>query len=445
MVKRKRGEGETDVAVMAPTAGVNGHSWKEKATATNGFVKGKFAKNESDKLKAAIEAYAAANGITVQMLATRSVRKIRGGGVSAGGASGAASSSTSSGGRGLNNAWIVIANNADLPHRTLMSIYNHGCRIANKFNYKGAWSDAEVAKLRSLVATHGKKWTKISEELEREVRGIQQKWKKILDSDRVKKARTTGVASKAASAIASANSSIVGSDVPAAASVVPVAPSKSTGQSREEIVKMLIEQVRANCSSNELWPVTGIKWGAICNSFPGRTIGSLRERWNTILAKNLTFSPVEDNALVSAVAACGASNSAEVPWTRLRSRKEYQVGYTKTVQPPQRPGQHYRRRFMKLERTALAQSRGAWEHAEKQANRQATSEHWTKHLESKKSAPWADRVKTVQAFIAARPNTGVVSSSVISSSSVVGSAVSAVAPAVAAVAAPVTAHSVTAV
>ena len=134
-----------------------------------------------------------------------------------------------------------------------------------------------------------------------------------------------------------------------------------------------------------------------------------------------------------------------MPWTRLRSRKEYQVGYTKTVQPPQRPGQHYRRRFMKLERTALAQSRGAWEHAEKQANRQATSEHWTKHLESKKSAPWADRVKTVQAFIAARPSTGVVSSSVISSSSVVGSAVSAVAPAVAAVAAPVTAHSVTAV
>ena len=44
MVKRKRGEGEADVAVMAPTAGVNGHSWKEKATATNGFVKGKFAK-----------------------------------------------------------------------------------------------------------------------------------------------------------------------------------------------------------------------------------------------------------------------------------------------------------------------------------------------------------------------------------------------------------------
>jgi hypothetical protein len=454
MVKRKRMEGEAPPATAgagAAVASVNGHSWKEKASPTNGFVKGKFAKNESDKLRKAIENYAAANNITVQKLATRSVRKQRGSGVSSGAgasAAGASASSSSTGGRGLNNAWIAIANNADLPHRTLMAIYNHGCRIANKFNYKGAWSEAEVTKLRELVSTHGKKWTKISEEMEREVRGIQQKWKKLTDSDRVKRARTSGSSGGKVSAIASASSSVVGSaaaGAAGAAAAVSVAPSKANGQSREEIVKLLTEQVRANCGSNVLWPVSDIKWGVVSKSFPGRTVGSLRERWNTILAKHLTFSSVEDNALVDAVAACGATDSAEVPWTRLRSQKEYQAAFTKASPPPQRPGQHYRRRFMKLERNAFAHVRGTWEQAQKQAQKTSSSEVWVKHLESKRAASWANRVKDVKAFLDARVDNGASSSS--SSSSSGGGAVSAaVAPAGAAPAlVAVTAHSVTAV
>ena len=129
-----RGGGERAGGTAAPAVGsAGGHNWKEKAAPGNGFVKGKFSKVESDKLRAAIEEYARRNGISTQMLATRSVRKVRGGGVgasasvvgvNAGASVGAASSSSA---RGLNNAWIVIANMADLPHRTLMSIYNHGC------------------------------------------------------------------------------------------------------------------------------------------------------------------------------------------------------------------------------------------------------------------------------------------------------------------------------
>ena len=408
-------------ASAAPAVGsAGGHNWKEKAAPGNGFVKGKFSKVESDKLRAAIEEYARRNGISTQMLATRSVRKVRGGGVgasasvvgvNAGASVGAASSSS---GRGLNNAWIVIANMADLPHRTLMSIYNHGCRIANKFNYKGAWSDAEVAKLRGLVQLHGKKWTKISAELQREVRGIQQKWKKIQDSDRVKSARNAVSGASKARALVSANGTAVElgtaanaiAAANAATAAVSVTPSKTTGQSREEIVKLLITQVRANSGSDSPWPVSGIRWSNVARSFPGRTVGSLRERWNTILAKNLTFSSAEDQALVRAVAACNAKVPDEVPWTRLRSHKEYLAAYGKGLVPPERPGQHYRRRFMKLERNAWAQGRGAWEQMQKQTGKPASSDFWGKHLEQKRNQPWANRVKEVQAFVASRTNTG---------------------------------------
>ena len=386
--KRKRGDDKGE-------ASSRGHSWTEKGGL---FEKGKWTKSESDKLRSAMEEYCRMKKVPLQTLATRSVRRARQKG---------GSLSTSNRGSefgALDNAWLDIANMSGLPKRTMMSIYNHGCRIANQYNYKGAWSDAEVQSLRQMVSTHGKKWAKIAEELRREVRGVQQKWRKLAEAERV-----AGACTKNSSSTTQVNdrNSSKGSSIKNSSSAGCDNDSNGkTGKnqakrksSREEQVRLLIECVRKNSNSTTPWPTTGIRWRQVANSFPRLTISTLRERWMTLLANNIAFTPNEDRALLKAVTACNATVSDDVPWTRLRDVKAYRSEYGGSSSPPQRPGNHYRRRFKKLEGKVWLLEKSAWEEKRKKKGKSIDGNAWANHIKRKRSKPWHERVKRVQEYL----------------------------------------------
>ena len=383
MPKRKRDGRE---------AASKGHSWTENGES---FDKGRWTKSESDKLRSAMEEFCRMKKVPLQILANRSVRRAR----QKGGSHSTLNRGSES--SGLKDAWLDIADMSGLTKRTMMSIYNHGCRIVNQYNYKGAWTDTEVQLLRQLVSKHGKKWTKIAEELKREVRGVEQKWRKVLDADRVaascednanssstdlKGTQHTGSNSSKGSSNDSSNGS-------------QNKTSKAKALPRKEYVRLLIQCVRKNSNSTALWPTKGIRWRMVAKSFPGCKIASLREYWMLVLADNITFTPFEDRALLKAIAACNASVPEDVPWTRLRDNEVFRSEYGKNSSPPERPGNHYKRRFNKLEGAVWNLEKTKWKEKRTKKGKLTDGSAWAKHLKRKRGKPWDKRVKRVQEYL----------------------------------------------
>ena len=91
---------------------------------------GKFSKQESETVRAAIEEYCEAKGITPARLCSECDHKAE-----------------------LKGAWMEIAR--ALPHRTVQSVYRHGLRQLHPFK-RGAWTEDEVGMLIGSVERYGK-------------------------------------------------------------------------------------------------------------------------------------------------------------------------------------------------------------------------------------------------------------------------------------------------
>jgi Myb-like DNA-binding domain len=102
---------------------------------------GKFSREESDIIKAAIEDYCARKNTSVKALCSEREHKAN-----------------------LKGAWMEIAKK--LPDRSVQSVYRHGIRQCHPFK-RGAWSEAEVSMLHDLVAHNSKKWSMIQTKLNR--------------------------------------------------------------------------------------------------------------------------------------------------------------------------------------------------------------------------------------------------------------------------------------
>jgi hypothetical protein len=120
-------------------------SWKEDK---KDFKCGKFSKTEHESLRRAIEAHLRAhpgNFDTVEDFGTNAKK----------------------------GEWMDIC--SALSERTLLSCYEYSRRHFNEGNYKGAWTDEEVTRLRRLHGQYGNKWTVIAEELGRERTNVRDK------------------------------------------------------------------------------------------------------------------------------------------------------------------------------------------------------------------------------------------------------------------------------
>jgi hypothetical protein len=151
-----RAQPASSVVAVAPpppaaTARYQGErKWSEDSSC---FTNGKFTQREDDALRAAVEAHLAAHPNcgykTVQDFAGKASR----------------------------GEWVVICR--ALPDRTLKACYEFVRRHYCANNYKGAWTDADVARLRALQAVHGNKWKLIGEELGRERTNVRDKWRDL--------------------------------------------------------------------------------------------------------------------------------------------------------------------------------------------------------------------------------------------------------------------------
>lgn len=73
--------------------------------------------------------------------------------------------------------WTKIAEK--IPWRSVQSSHNFIKRNFNDNNYKGRWTQGEIDKLVKLVTKFGKKWTLISQELDRTPNNVRDKYKEL--------------------------------------------------------------------------------------------------------------------------------------------------------------------------------------------------------------------------------------------------------------------------
>ncbi|CAM9263547.1 unnamed protein product, partial [Ectocarpus fasciculatus] len=117
---------------------------------------GKYSSTESKLVVDAIKSYASANAITVESLCQGGSRT-----------------------GGSKKAWLSIAN--WLPDRSVQSIYRHGIRQLHGMKM-GPWADEEVAQLKLLVCTHGKKWADIGEMIGRSADSCRDKSRELIST-----------------------------------------------------------------------------------------------------------------------------------------------------------------------------------------------------------------------------------------------------------------------
>ncbi|CBN78226.1 conserved unknown protein [Ectocarpus siliculosus] len=117
---------------------------------------GKYSNTESKIVVDAIKSYASANAITVDSLCQDGSRSV-----------------------GSKRAWLSIAN--CLPDRSVQSIYRHGIRQLHG-RKMGAWTDEEVAQLKLLVSTHGKKWSEIGKKVGRSADACRDKSRELIST-----------------------------------------------------------------------------------------------------------------------------------------------------------------------------------------------------------------------------------------------------------------------
>ncbi|CAN0039465.1 unnamed protein product, partial [Ectocarpus sp. 12 AP-2014] len=117
---------------------------------------GKYSNTESKIVVDAIKSYASANAITVESLCQDGSRSV-----------------------GSKRAWLSIAN--CLPDRSVQSIYRHGIRQLHGMKM-GPWTDEEVAQLKLLVSTHGKKWSEIGKKVGRSADACRDKNRELIST-----------------------------------------------------------------------------------------------------------------------------------------------------------------------------------------------------------------------------------------------------------------------
>eukprot|EP00980_Cylindrotheca_fusiformis_P000724 scaffold168_cov124-Cylindrotheca_fusiformis.AAC.24 len=102
---------------------------------------GKFSREETEKVRKAVEDYCAMKQISVGRLCSECDHKAE-----------------------LKGAWMEIAKH--VPGRSVQSVYRHGLRQLHPFK-RGAWTDEECETLHNLVQRMGKKWAAIQVKLNR--------------------------------------------------------------------------------------------------------------------------------------------------------------------------------------------------------------------------------------------------------------------------------------
>jgi hypothetical protein len=116
---------------------------------------GKFVREESEKVRKAVEDYCAMKQISVARLCSECDHKAE-----------------------LKGAWMEIAKS--LPDRSVQSVYRHGLRQLHPFK-RGAWTDDECEALVGLVQRLGKKWAAIQAKLNRSADSCRDKYREMND------------------------------------------------------------------------------------------------------------------------------------------------------------------------------------------------------------------------------------------------------------------------
>jgi len=132
--------------------------WKSnygQSTAST-VVTGKFSKEESEKVRKAVQEYCDARNISVARLCSECDHKAE-----------------------LKGAWMEIAK--VLPERSVQSVYRHGLRQLHPFK-RGIWTEDECEQLEMLVAQMGKKWATIQDKLNRSADACRDKYREMSDT-----------------------------------------------------------------------------------------------------------------------------------------------------------------------------------------------------------------------------------------------------------------------
>lgn len=116
---------------------------------------GKFSKEESEKVRKAVEDYCAMKQVSVARLCSECDHKAE-----------------------LKGAWMEITKH--IPDRSVQSVYRHGLRQLHPFK-RGAWTDDECEALVSLVQRTGKKWAAIQVKLNRSADSCRDKFREMSD------------------------------------------------------------------------------------------------------------------------------------------------------------------------------------------------------------------------------------------------------------------------
>mmetsp|Transcript_9954 Transcript_9954/g.15349 ORF Transcript_9954/g.15349 Transcript_9954/m.15349 type:complete len:511 (-) Transcript_9954:41-1573(-) len=154
-----------DVQQFPSAVAPNANAATENKWSKNGFGEpcprggGKFTRDETELVRAAVEEYCALKNISTARLCSECDHKAE-----------------------LKGAWMEIAKR--LPHRTVQSVYRHGLRQLHPFK-RGPWSESECHTLIELVQRHGKKWSAIQAKLNRSADSCRDKYREM-SSDYVK-------------------------------------------------------------------------------------------------------------------------------------------------------------------------------------------------------------------------------------------------------------------
>ncbi|GAX10256.1 Myb-like DNA-binding protein REB1 [Fistulifera solaris] len=114
---------------------------------------GKFSKEESEKIRNAIEEFCRTRDVTVARLCSECDHKAE-----------------------LKGAWMEISK--CLPQRSVQSVYRHGIRKLHPFK-RGAWTEEETTLLSDLVQRMGKKWSAIQAKLNRSADSCRDKYREM--------------------------------------------------------------------------------------------------------------------------------------------------------------------------------------------------------------------------------------------------------------------------
>lgn len=144
------------------------HMWGECSPS---LKKGRWTKDEDEKLKQSVTSYLSSKGLDVKdaipvLMAKRSTES-----------------------KEISDAWYEIAK--VFADRSLLSVYNRTERLFSEGNNRGAWTDAEVGLMLHLVDQHGTKWAMIGKQINRIAGAVKEKYSKIALGDGAKDGRWT--------------------------------------------------------------------------------------------------------------------------------------------------------------------------------------------------------------------------------------------------------------